>query len=375
MYTDIVKPTMVLDELRVRANIRRMAHRARQNQVRFRPHFKTHQSAAIGEWFRGEGVSAITVSSVEMATYFAEHGWNEITIAFPANVREITQINRLAARVQLQLLIESEATAHILDGGLAYPVGAWIEVDAGSGRSGVRWDDGGTLHAVATAITSSKVLRLQGLLTHAGNSYAARSLQDVSAIHTETTMRMQRMRRMLMEYGFLGLELSIGDTPACSMLDTWGDIDEVRPGNFVFYDLTQMAIGSCSAADVGFVVACPVVAVHPERNEIVLYGGAVHLSKEMLLRADGTSGGTPSYGAVVQLQEGGWSEPIPDVWLRSLSQEHGVIRAAKSAWDRDLGNVQVGDLLGVLPVHSCLTADLLREYRTVAGERVRMMAR
>ena len=55
MYTDIVKPTIVLDELRVRSNIRRMAHRARQNQVRFRPHFKTHQSAAIGEWFRERG--------------------------------------------------------------------------------------------------------------------------------------------------------------------------------------------------------------------------------------------------------------------------------------------------------------------------------
>lgn len=369
MYADIVKPTIVLDELRVRSNIRRMAQRARQNHVRFRPHFKTHQSAVIGDWFREEGVTAITTSSVTMATYFADHGWNDITIAFPANVREIDQINQLAARVRLQLLIESEATAQILDGRLTAPVGAWIEVDAGSGRSGVAWDDGGTLHTVANAITSSKLLRLQGLLTHAGNSYAARSLQAVAAIHTETTTRMQRMRSWLMEYGFLGLEISIGDTPACSMLDEWGDVDEARPGNFVFYDLTQMTIGSCAATDVGFVVACPVVAVHPERNEIVLYGGAVHLSKEMLPQTDGTA----SYGAVVWLQDGGWSEPIAGAWLRSLSQEHGVIRAAKPAWDNGLGSVRVGDLLGVLPVHSCLTADLLKEYRTVAGDRVRMM--
>ena len=375
MYTDIAKPTMILDERRVRSNIRRMAQRARQNQVRFRPHFKTHQSAAIGEWFRAEGVTAITVSSVEMATYFADHGWDDITIAFPANVREIDQINRLAARVRLRLLIESDATAHILDHQLASPVGAWIEVDAGSGRSGVPWDSAGTLHAVAEAITSSKSLRLQGLLTHAGNSYAARSLQDVGAIHTETITRMQRMRNWLMEYGFLGLEISIGDTPACSMLEEWGDVDEARPGNFVFYDLTQMTIGSCSAEDVGFVVACPVVAVHPERNEIVLYGGAVHLSKEMLLRADGTPGGTPSYGAVVWLQDDGWSAPISGAWLRSLSQEHGVVHATQHAWEAGLGSVQVGDLLGVLPVHSCLTADLLKEYRTVAGERVEMMGR
>ena len=242
-------------------------------------------------------------------------------------------------------------------------------MDAGSGRSGVPWDDGGTLHAVAAAVAASQWLSLQGLLTHAGNTYGARSLVAVTAIHTETVTRMQRMRNWLIEYGFLGLEISIGDTPACSMLDKWGDIDEARPGNFVFYDLTQMTIGACTAADVGFVVACPVVAVHPERGEIVLYGGAVHLSKEMLAREDGS----PSYGAVVWLNEAGWSEPIPGAWLRSLSQEHGVVRATETAWGAGLGRVEVGQLLGVLPVHSCLTADLLKEYRTIRGERVKMM--
>ncbi len=155
------------------------------------------------------------------------------------------------------------------------------------------------------------------------------------------------------------------------MLAEWGDVDEARPGNFVFYDLTQMTIGACTAAEVGFVVACPVVAVHPERHEIVLYGGAVHLSKEVLLQDDGT----PSYGAVVLLHDAGWSEPVPGAWLRSLSQEHGVIRATESAWQAGLGAVQVGELLGVLPVHSCLAADLLKEYRTVAGARVAMMGR
>jgi D-serine deaminase-like pyridoxal phosphate-dependent protein len=306
-----------------------------------------------------------------MATYFAGHGWNDITIAFPANVREIAQINRLAERVQLRLLIESVATARILDHELTAPVGAWIEVDAGSGRSGVPWDDGGTMHEVADAVSASKWMSLQGLLTHAGNTYGVRSLPAVAAIHTQTIKRMQRMRNWLVEYGILGLEISIGDTPACSMLDEWGGIDEARPGNFVFYDLTQMTIGACTAADVGVVVACPVVAVHPERNEIVLYGGAIHLSKEMLARDDGS----PSYGALVRLNDAGWSEPIAEAWLRSLSQEHGVVRATKSAWEAGLDHVQIGELLGVLPVHSCLTADLLKEYRPLHGERVKMMGR
>ena len=28
------------------------------------------------------------------------------------------------------------------------------------------------------------------------------------------------------------------------------------------------------------VIACPVVALHPERKEVIIYGGAVHLSKD-----------------------------------------------------------------------------------------------
>jgi D-serine deaminase-like pyridoxal phosphate-dependent protein len=369
MYSEIVKPTMLLDEARVRANIARMAQRAHANGVRFRPHFKTHQAAQIGEWFRAEGVTAITASSVEMGAYFAAHGWHDITIAFPANVREIKEINRLAENVRLNLLVESAATARILDERLAKPVGAWIEVDAGSGRSGVPWDQGGSLYEIAGLLAGSSKLRLQGLLTHAGNTYAARTPAAVAAIHEETVTRLQRARNWLLEYGFLGLELSFGDTPACSMLEAWGDVDEARPGNFVFYDLTQMAIGSCTAAEVGFVVACPVVGVHAERREIVLYGGAVHLSKEMLLQADGS----PSYGAIVPLQPGGWGDPLDGVWLRSLSQEHGVVRATPAGWEQGLAGVQVGGLLGVLPVHSCLAADLLKEYVTLHGERIQMM--
>jgi D-serine deaminase-like pyridoxal phosphate-dependent protein len=50
-----------------------------------------------------------------------------------------------------------------------------------------------------------------------------------------------------------------------------------------------------------------------------------------------------------------------------------VVRATPAAWGAGLGEVHVGELLGVLPVHSCLTADLLKEYRLVAGSRVKMM--
>ena len=367
-YSDISVPTLLLDEGRARRNISRMADKAASNQVRFRPHFKTHQSAAVGEWFRDVGVTAITVSSVEMARYFTAHGWNDIMIAFPVNVREIDKINRLAQQVRLHLLVENQATVNFLSQRLTKAVGIWIEIDAGYQRSGVRWDDGSALATLAQQIMACDRLALQGLLTHDGATYAIHSHNELAAQYGQTIRRLNQARNWLMERSSLGLELSVGDTPACSVLDDLGQIDEMRPGNFVFYDWMQVQIGSCTADDIAVIVACPVVSIHPERNELILYGGAVHLSKENLRQQDGQS----IFGVVVLLDEDGWSMPLQGVWVRSLSQEHGVVHAEDAAFAELVKHVEVGGLLGVVPVHSCLTADLLKQYRTLGGELLSM---
>ena len=66
----IIKPTLLLNQERALRNIERMAQKAKQSGVCFRPHFKTHQSAVIGEWFKAFGINKITVSSIDMAEYF-----------------------------------------------------------------------------------------------------------------------------------------------------------------------------------------------------------------------------------------------------------------------------------------------------------------
>lgn len=104
MSLQITEPTLLLDKQRCLSNIERMVSRALSSGVRFRPHFKTHQSLAIGEWYRDYGVEAITVSSMRMAEYFSQ-AWQDITIAFSFNILETGRVNSLPVNCRLNLCV------------------------------------------------------------------------------------------------------------------------------------------------------------------------------------------------------------------------------------------------------------------------------
>ena len=136
----IEQPTLLLDKRKTVKNIDTMVSKAERNHTRLRPHFKTHQSAEVGEWFRKRGVDAITVSSVEMAEYFAESGWQDITIAFPVNPLQIRRINQLAARIStLNLLVGSAEMVAFLAQNLTSQATVWLKIDAGYHRTGLEW--------------------------------------------------------------------------------------------------------------------------------------------------------------------------------------------------------------------------------------------
>jgi D-serine deaminase-like pyridoxal phosphate-dependent protein len=370
MSIHIEKPSLLLHAGRAKKNIHRMAEKARRQGIRFRPHFKTHQSAVIGDWFREAGVYSITVSSVDMAQYFARHGWNDITIAFPVNLRQIAEINELARTIHLGILVESIETVNFLCTQMTASAEVWIEIDEGSHRSGVAWEQPEAVLMLIQALQSSSLLRVRGILAHAGRIYRAGSPDEIRRIYSETVDRMNSVRQFLAGQG-LSVEVSIGDTPGCTLSTDLGLVDEIRPGNFVFYDAMQLNLGVCELQDIAAVVACPVVARYPERNEVVVYGGAVHLSKDTV-----NMNGQNWYSLVVTVSEDQEADALPD-WLTlvnggyaaRLTQEHGVVTLPGP----DFKRLKVGDLLYLIPAHVCLTVSALGEYITTDGHPIRTM--
>jgi D-serine deaminase-like pyridoxal phosphate-dependent protein len=360
----LIEPTLLLDKQKCLSNISMMAEKARKNNVIFRPHFKTHQSHEVGRWFRSFGVDKITVSSMKMAEYFANDGWNDITVAFPANVHEKDRLNRLAEKITLNLLVVSPEAVDLLGKEIHHPINLFIEMDTGYHRTGVVPENAGLLDAILNRIQAYPHVTFKGFLTHDGHSYKIRNdKKAILKIH-QNTLTIAKELKQKYASRYPDVIFSLGDTPTCSVAETFTDVDEIRPGNFVFYDFTQVAIGSCVLEQIAVAMACPVVATYPERNEIVVHGGAVHFSKDSLATPHGNS-----FGKVVRLTEGGWSTEETGMYIKSLSQEHGIIHAEKN----QTKNIQVGDWLAVLPIHSCLSADVMKAYKTLEGETITMM--
>ncbi|MEX2370507.1 MAG: alanine racemase [Bacteroidales bacterium] len=355
---EITKPVLILDEGKCKSNIQWMAEKARASNTKFRPHFKTHQSLQIGRWFKDQGVDKIAVSSLEMATYFAEE-WDDITVAFPVNILEMDTINELARKITLHLLIETEATAAFLRQNLQNSVGCFLKIDVGTGRTGINPTMTSQVEKILSVIENAGHLHGSGFLAHAGHTYQAKSTNEIGEICKLSKEILTGLKSVFSEQ-YPGLLNSLGDTPGCSIVDDFNGIDEIRPGNFVFYDLMQYQLGACQVSRIAVAMACPVVAIHEERNEMVIYGGAVHFSKEFIT----TESEGIIYGRVVERKDGGWGNVIPGLVLSGLSQEHGIITGPAG----EIGKYKAGDVIIVLPVHSCLTASLSRNYITTGGK-------
>lgn len=362
----ITRPTLILDQEKCLHNIERMAEKASLSKLDFRPHFKTHQSAQIGEWYRQAGVNKITVSSVHMANYFASNGWNDITIAFPANIAEIDDINILSEKIHLNLVIESKETLIYLDKFIRFKTGIFIKIDTGYNRTGINPGKTSVIDQLLSKLKESTFLNFQGFLSHTGHSYHAQSKNEIFSFHFDALIKMRALKNRYKK-DWPALKISLGDTPSCSICENFEGVDEIRPGNFVFYDLMQQKLGSCNFDDIAVRVACPVVATHSSRNEIVIYGGAIHLAKEFIVNTDGK----PLYGRIILKRDG--KEILLDEknYVCSLSQEHGILRTSH----KDFSLFKVGDIIEILPVHSCLTANLFGSYKTLDGNRIEKMER
>lgn len=342
-----------------------MKAKGQLHNLQLRPHFKTHQSLKIGSWFRDEGIDKITVSSMKMAKYFASDGWKDITLAFPLIPQWIKELKDFDSNININILIDSNEVAFLLKnlpGRNIYNV--FVKVDCGYNRAGVSVLDHNSILELAKIIQSNNRCIFKGVLIHQGDNYKIHDINTLQKAYHKDMHNLYHLMKRLKEC-YPSAICSWGDTPSCTVVNDFGVIDEIRPGNFIFYDLMQYASGICTVIDIAIVVKAIVASVYPDAGKMLLHCGAVHLSKERLNDPESLSG----YGIITKIDNNKRGDMIQGLKIESLSQEHGVVKGEKAL----VREFKPGDFVGIVPVHSCLTADILKEYTTTKGEKISMM--
>ncbi|XP_067835033.1 D-serine dehydratase [Heptranchias perlo] len=345
----LMTPAFTVDIQKVKSNARRMIERCQALGVQLRPHMKTHKTLECADIMTGGSRRCIVVSTLAEARFYADRDFDDILYAYPLPLDKVGACAELTERLEMfHVLVDSEvALAELakrrLRDGKSWLV--WLKVDCNNGRAGVRPEDPMAL-ILAKSIAQCEGMELAGVYVHCGNSYSATGVKEIQAVAQDTTTAVLEFVEKLEKAGVSCPRYSIGSTPSCSHpIPDMGRLTELHPGNYVFYDVQQVMIGSCQMEDVAVRVLTRVIGHYPHRNQLLVDCGWTGLSLHSL-------GMLPTGYAVI--------DGHPELKLVGMTQEHGKIEPASGKLDFE--KFPLGSFISLIPYHACATAAMHPVY-------------
>ncbi|MEU0197940.1 MULTISPECIES: DSD1 family PLP-dependent enzyme [unclassified Streptomyces] len=354
-------PFAVVDVHRTLRNIARLRDRAARLGVALRPHVKTAKSLdAAALLHEGAPPCPVTVSTLAEAEAFADGGYTDVTYAVGIAPHKLPRVITLLRRgVRLRVLLDSVEQASFVGEAsrrAGVPVPAQIEIDCDGHRGGVRPDDA-ALPEIGRILHHSGCL--DGVLTHAGESYFAYTAEDRRlAARNERDTAVAAAER-LRAAGLPVHTVSVGSTPTAHAAEDLTGVTELRAGNYVFFDLVMAGLRVCDLDDLALSVVVTVIGHRPEHGWILTDGGWMAMSRDRGTAAQTQDQG---YGLVTDLD----GTPLPGLVMTAASQEHGTLAARDGA---PLPDLPVGTRLRVLPNHACATAAQHHGYHVIDSGR------
>jgi D-serine deaminase-like pyridoxal phosphate-dependent protein len=357
LFPDFPTPQVLIDRDRLLRNISRIQHLASAAGISLRPHSKTHKSPILARWQLEAGARGICCAKVGEAEVMAAAGIEDIRIVYPVSPSNAGRVAALMNRASLSIVVDHLGVARAWSdamraAGRLLPV--MIKVDVGFHRCGIDPEAPAARDFIRT-VESLPGLDFRGLLSHAGHGYDARSDTELRAIAAREVEILVALRDRAVKDGIAVTEISVGATPTLRYSVEQHGITELRPGNYVYFDRTQVSLGAASLDDCALTVLATVVS-KPAPERLILDCGSKTLTTDAV-RGFGTASG---YGAVL----------APDgtidgsLLIDRLSEEHATVRCTEPT------DLAPGDRVRVLPNHACVVANMVDEVLLIAGDRV-----
>lgn len=343
MFDSLLTPTVLVDADRTQANIDSMQAVCNQNSVDLWPHNKTHKMVPVARRQLAAGAAGLTCAKLSEAEALLPAEPRAIFLAHSlVDPRLAPNLRKLAGSVEkLVVACTSEAHCPALENVLAaadLKLPVMMGIDVGLGREGVRGFD--AVIKTADLIRRQPHMELMGVYTHEGNLYAsppAEADAAIGVVHERLTAARDAIDP--------ALELWPGSSVTAKRMAAKPGVTAVRPGTYVFGDLSLAEITRVMEWDEVAVTVLATVVDRPEPGLALIDAGSKVFS------SDRTSTG---------IMAKAWDRR--DINVVKCNEEHGYVTGSQ------VDELKVGERLRFLPAHVCTTINLANEVTVISNE-------
>jgi D-serine deaminase-like pyridoxal phosphate-dependent protein len=341
-------PIPLVDLDRLERNLDRMAAYAGKHHLALRPHTKTHKSPRIASEQLRRGAIGLTCATLLEAEVMAEVS-NDMLLAYPpVGNAKIQRLLSLPEEAGITVALDSPQVVEQLADAARQrerAVGVLVELDLGMHRVG--------LPAIEDAVGLARLVAARSPLVYRGLAFYPGHIRSQVSTQAEDLERLgNELRAAVREFDRAGLNppiVSGGSTPTVWKSHELEGVTEIRPGTYVYNDRVTAQLGACEWTDCALTILATVVSTAVP-GQAVIDAGSKALGREP------SEGEGEGYGALLER---------PEVVVRRLSEEHGVLDLRDTDW-----RPVVGDQVRVVPNHVCIAVHLHEVVYGIRGDRV-----
>jgi D-serine deaminase-like pyridoxal phosphate-dependent protein len=343
--TEIMTPAAIVDVTTMAANLDSMAAYTSAHDLQLWPHTKTHKTPEFAREQLKRGARGVTVATLHEAEVMSDVA-DDVLLAYPpVGKPKLQRLAALAERKRVTIALDSIEVLEQVRASGAH-VAVLVEIDAGMHRVGVVKPEQAV--RIARAVADTRGLEYAGLMFYPGHIR-----EDVAAQKPaidSTSARVEDFVDALTEAGLKPKRVSGGSTPTATKSHLMRGINEIRPGTYIFNDRTTAAVGACSWNDCAYTILATVVSTSIP-GQVAVDAGSKALSREEIRGSD-----APGFGALLDR---------PDVYVKALSEEHGLLDISQTEW-----RPRVGDRVRIVPNHVCVSVNLQPRVWLLEGEKL-----
>lgn len=350
-FKNIDTPALIIEKSIMEKNLRNMQELCNKQNIKLRPHIKTHKTPFLAHEQIRLGACGIASAKVSEAEVMADDGIDDILIAnIIIGDLKYKRLVDLSFKVKrLACCVDSQFAALSLNEALSEAkrkIDIYVEINTGLNRSGVNTYP--ELYDLCKNILKCKSLNLTGLLTHAGHAYSADSIEEVEKIGFLESITLVNYSDKLKKSGIKIKEISVGSTPTAEFCSQVPGITELRVGNYIFHDMIQCSLGASTIDECSLSVLSTVIS--KPGNRVILDSGSKALSLDKGAHGNASIKG---HGYIYN----------KNATISRLSEEHGII-------DDNKDDFYIGEKIRIIPNHACAVMNLYNYAYIVDGENV-----